>query len=73
MNKNGGLGFLGDNFAQGFQKIWFPNFKSAGTNFGSGLDTFVILEERPDIRVLVEATLSSLFNRSIYQNGTLGI
>ena len=55
---------IGDSFAQGFQKNHFSLFKQAGAS-GSGIDTFVILEERPDIRVIVEATLSNLFNREI--------
>ena len=66
MNKNEGLGFLGDHFQEGFQKSWFDRIKKAGKQFGFGLDTFVLLEERPDIRILVEATLSHLFNRHIF-------
>ncbi|HIC7209531.1 ATP-dependent nuclease [Burkholderia stabilis] len=57
---------FGDQLASGFQKNWFPQFKSMGIAHGSGLDTFILLEERPDIRIMVEATLSNLFNRSIY-------
>jgi predicted ATPase len=56
---------FGDQFAGGYQKNWFSSIRNAGSNFGSGLDTFVILEERPDIRVMVEATLSHLFSRNI--------
>ena len=66
MTKNEGLGFLGEHFKEGFQKSLFKHIRQAGTNFGSGLDTFVLLEERPDIRVLVEATLSHLFSRNIF-------
>ncbi|MDP1867588.1 MAG: AAA family ATPase, partial [Bradyrhizobium sp.] len=55
---------FGDHFAGGFQKNYFQPLREAGKT-GSGLDTFIILEERPDIRVIVEATLSSLFNRDI--------
>jgi len=66
MDKNEGLGFLGDRFPEGFQKNWFSQLRNAGTRFGSGIDTFILLEERPDIRILVEATLSHLFNRTIY-------
>jgi predicted ATPase len=66
MEKNQGMGFLGDHFQEGLRKNWFQQFKNAGTHFGSGLDTFVLLEERPDIRILIEATLSHLFDRSIY-------
>jgi len=55
---------VGDHFAGGYQKNQFQNFRQAGIA-GSGIDAFIILEERPDIRVIVEATLSSLFNRDI--------
>ncbi len=55
---------MGDILAGGYQKNHFNHFRNAGTN-GSALDTFIILEERPDIRVKVEATLTSLFNRHI--------
>lgn len=65
MSTSLGLGIWGDNLANGYQKNWFPQFKSAGITYGSGVDTFILLEERPDLRVMVEATLSSLFNRSI--------
>jgi energy-coupling factor transporter ATP-binding protein EcfA2 len=55
---------FGDHFATGCQKNNFPHFRRAGSA-GSGIDAFIILEERPDIRIIVEATLSSLFNRDI--------
>ncbi len=55
---------ISDHALNGYQKNQFHYFKQAG-NLGSGLDAFIILEERPDIRVIVEATLSSLFNRDI--------
>ncbi|RQZ48254.1 ATP-dependent endonuclease [Burkholderia sp. Bp9099] len=63
--KNAGMGFLGDNFGQGFQKSYFDHFKNAGKNFGAGLDALVLLEERLDLRLKVEATLSHLFGRTI--------
>ena len=66
MTKNEGLGFLSEYFGSGFQKSYFENIRRAGSRFGAGLDTFVLLEERPDIRVMVEATLSHLFNRNIF-------
>jgi energy-coupling factor transporter ATP-binding protein EcfA2 len=64
LQKNQGLGFLGNNFDQGFQKSWFQNFKNAG-NLGFGIDSLVILSEKLDLRVRIEATLSDLFNRRI--------
>lgn len=65
MSGNGGLTMLGDHFSSGYQKSWFTQFKTAGTSHGSGIDTFILLEERPDIRIKIEATLSNLFNRKI--------
>ena len=66
MTKNESLGFSSEPFNAGFQKKHFQQIRRAGSNFGSGLDTFVMLEERPDIRIVVEATLSHLFNRNIF-------
>ena len=65
MNKNEGMGFIGEHFDSGIRKNQFNHLKEAGSNFGFGLDTFVILEERPDIRISIEATLSSLFDREV--------
>lgn len=56
--------FIGDPFAAGFAKNQFDNLKTAGT-IGSGIDTIVLLEERMDLRIQVEATLSHLFDREI--------
>lgn len=55
---------FGDHFASGLAKNQFHNFKNAGQQ-GSGIDTIVLLEERMDLRIQVEATLSHLFNRKI--------
>ncbi len=65
MSANTGFGMFGDHFAPGYQKTWFPQLKNSGIQHGSGVDTFILLEERPDIRIMVEATLSNLFNRKI--------
>ena len=73
MNKNESLGFLSENFGRGYEKARFQQIKNAGTKYGSGLDTFVILEERPDIRILIEATLSTLFSREISLEWDSGI
>ena len=54
----------GDHFESGFAKNQFARLKNAGQQ-GSGLDTIVLLEERMDLRIQVEATLSHLFNRRI--------
>ena len=55
---------FGDNFRDGLAKGHFSHFKNAGQE-GFGIDTVVLLEERMDLRIQVEATLSHLFNRKI--------
>jgi hypothetical protein len=56
---------FGDPLSGGFSKDQFQNYKEAGQQ-GSGIDTLIILEERMDLRIQVEATLSHLFNRKIF-------
>ena len=56
--------FVGDPFREGLAKNQFSHLREAGTA-GSGMDTFVLLEERMDLRIQVEATLSHLFDREI--------
>lgn len=65
MERARGLGMWGDPLQNGFSKNQFSQFRSAGPSFNSGIDTFVLLEERFDLRLQVEATLSHLFNRRI--------
>ena len=55
---------ISDGFGAGFRKTSFPDIKRAGEQ-GSGIDTIVLLEERMDLRIKVEATISDLFNRRI--------
>ena len=55
---------VGDPFEQGFAKQQFKNLRTAGQQ-GSGIDTIVLLEERMDLRIQVEATLSHLFDREL--------
>ncbi len=57
MENNAGMGFLSDHFPTGIPKDWFPRIRTAGQSFGSGLDTIVLLEERLDLRIKLEATL----------------
>jgi hypothetical protein len=56
---------FGDHLAGGFDKSHFQHYKNASEQ-GSGIDTLVVLEERMDLRIQVEATLSHLFNRKIF-------
>ena len=51
-------------FRDGFSKRQFGDLKQAGAA-GSGIDTFVLLEERMDLRIQIQATLSHLFEREI--------
>ena len=55
---------FGDHLGTGFQKSRFAHFKNAADE-GSGLDAIVLLEERVDLRIQVEGTLSHLFGRYI--------
>ena len=55
----------GDTFGRGFDESSFSALKKAGLELGSGIDTFVLLEERVDLRIQIEATLSHLFDRDI--------
>ena len=73
MQRNKGFGLFGDNFANGYQKRWFPQLRSFSQSFGSGIDTLPVLSEKLDIRILVEATLSNLFNRNITLEWDSGI
>ena len=57
-------GYFGDNFKSGYAKRHFNNFRQAGQE-GSGIDTILLLEDRMDLRIQIEATLSHLFNREI--------
>ena len=56
--------FFGRHFSSGFSKGNFAGLKKAGAA-GSGIDTFVLLEERMDLRIQIQATLSHLFDREI--------
>ena len=65
MKRNGSFQrHWGDPFNEGFAKNQFQYLKEAGAE-GSGIDTIVLLEERMDLRIQVEATLSHLFDREI--------
>ena len=56
--------FIGDHFNRGYPKNEFDHYKKAGME-GAGIDTIMLLEERMDLRIQVEATLSQLFEREI--------
>ena len=51
-------------FSDGFAKGEFQYIKEAG-ELGAGIDSIVLLGERMDLLIQVEATLSHLFNREV--------
>ena len=55
---------LGDHFKSGYAKSQFNYLHEAGKE-GSGIDTILLLEERIDLRIRIEATLSHLFGRDL--------
>ena len=58
------LQITGDPFQHGIGKNQFNYLKEDG-KAGYGIDAFVVLEERMELRIQVEATLSHLFDREI--------
>ena len=56
--------FIGDHFNEGYKKREFRYYKEAGSQ-GAGIDSIMLLEERMDLRIQVEATLSQLFEREL--------
>jgi len=50
---------------KGLDITHFPQLKNFGKNYGLSADAFVILKEKLDIRIRIEATLSQLFGRRI--------
>ena len=55
---------IGDVFKTGFSKSHFDSLRIAGDE-GCGIDTIVLLEERMDLLIQIEATLSQLFGRNV--------
>ena len=51
--------------ARGFNVDQFSEYRSRGTAYGLSTDAFVILKEKLDVRIRIEATLSQLFGRGI--------
>ena len=56
--------YFGDNFRVGYAKTHFEQLRAAGVE-GSGVDTFLLLDERMELRIRIEATLSHLFGRDV--------
>lgn len=51
--------------SEGFNKSHFEHYKSGAIATGIGADAFVLLEEKFDLRIKVEATLTQIFSREI--------
>ena len=64
--------YYGDNFVAGYPKSSFDQLRKAGGE-GSGVDTVLLLEDRLDLRIRVEATLSHLFGRDVVLDWDSGI
>ena len=56
--------FVGDPFSDGIAKNSFPYLRGSDTT-ASGFEAIVLLQERIDLRIQLEATLSHLFDRDI--------
>lgn len=52
-------------FHTGFNKDQFEHYGLSSKKLGYGFDAFILLEERYDLRIQIEATLSQLLNRDI--------
>ncbi len=55
----------GSNFNEGLNIANFTNIKNQGEHFGLSTSAFVILKERLDVRIKIEALLSDIFNKTI--------
>ncbi|MBD1430705.1 AAA family ATPase [Sphingobacterium litopenaei] len=52
-------------FHTGFNKDQFEHYGLSSKKLGYGFDAFILLEERYDLRIQIEATLSQLLNGDI--------
>lgn len=57
--------FSGSNFDSGLNISNFDNYKSHGEHYGLSTSAFVILKERLDISIKIEALLSDIFKKTI--------
>jgi hypothetical protein len=55
----------GNGFKKGFNISNFEDLKANGANYGLSSSAFVILKERLDIRIKIEALLSDIFQKTI--------
>jgi hypothetical protein len=52
-------------FHDGFNKQNFPHYKQGAESMGTGTDAFVLLEEKLDLKIKIEAILSQVLHRDI--------
>lgn len=52
-------------YYEGFNKRHFPYYKEGSEYLDTGVDAFVLLEEKLDLKITIEAILSQIFNRDI--------
>lgn len=57
--------FSSSNLSAGLNISHFSQYKSQGENFGLSTSAFVILKERLDIKIQIEAFLSDIFSKTI--------
>lgn len=57
--------FTSDQLGSGLNINSFNQYKSKGDNFGLSASAFVILRERLDIKIQIEAFLSDVFNKTL--------
>lgn len=55
----------GNSFNKGFNISNFGTIKTSGDNYGLSSSAFIILKERLDIRIKIEALLSDIFKKTI--------
>jgi predicted ATPase len=57
--------FASSNFDRGLDISNFSTLKSSGENYGLSSSAFIVLKERLDVRVKIEALLSDIFKKTI--------
>jgi len=53
------------NFHNGFNKQKFPQYKQGAEKMDTGADAFILLEEKLDLKIKIEAILSQVLHRDI--------
>ena len=64
-NGNGNYVVSNSNFHDGFNKQYFLQYNQGAESMGTGADAFVLLEEKLDLKIKIEAILSQVLHRDI--------